>query len=58
MEKSLQAQFLIPMAISLAFGVLFATIILPLINVASGQVYMHQPLVATALLAGFTVWFV
>ena len=26
-EKSLQAQFLIPMAISLAFGVLFATII-------------------------------
>ena len=27
MEKSLQAKFLIPMAISLAFGVLFATII-------------------------------
>jgi Cu/Ag efflux pump CusA len=27
MEKSFQAQFLIPMAISIAFGVLFATII-------------------------------
>jgi multidrug efflux pump subunit AcrB len=27
LEKSLQAQFLIPMAISLAFGVLFATVI-------------------------------
>ena len=27
-EKSLQAQFLIPMAISVAFGVLFGTIIL------------------------------
>ena len=27
MEKSVQAQFLIPMAVSLAFGVLFATLI-------------------------------
>jgi multidrug efflux pump subunit AcrB len=27
LERSLQAQFLIPMAISLAFGVLFATMI-------------------------------
>jgi multidrug efflux pump subunit AcrB len=27
LEKSVQAQFLIPMAISLAFGVLFATAI-------------------------------
>jgi len=27
LEKSMQAQFLIPMAISLAFGVLFATVI-------------------------------
>ena len=27
LEKSLQARFLIPMAVSLAFGVLFATII-------------------------------
>ena len=27
LEKSLQAQFLIPMAVSLAFGVLFATVI-------------------------------
>ena len=27
MEKSLQAQFLIPMAVSLAFGVVFATMI-------------------------------
>jgi Cu/Ag efflux pump CusA len=27
MEKSLQAQFLIPMAVSLAFGVVFATFI-------------------------------
>ena len=28
MEKSFQAQFLVPMAISVAFGVLFGTIIL------------------------------
>ncbi len=27
LERSLQAQFLIPMAVSLGFGVLFATII-------------------------------
>ena len=27
MDRSLQAQFLIPMAVSLAFGVLFATVI-------------------------------
>jgi multidrug efflux pump subunit AcrB len=27
LEKSVQAQFLIPMAISLAFGVMFATVI-------------------------------
>ena len=27
LERSLQAQFLIPMAVSLAFGVLFATVI-------------------------------
>ena len=27
MEKSLQAQFLIPMAVSLAYGVVFATFI-------------------------------
>jgi hypothetical protein len=27
LEKSLQAQFLIPMAVSLGFGVLFATVV-------------------------------
>ena len=27
MDRSLQAQFLIPMAVSLAFGVLFATLV-------------------------------
>ncbi|HDK81740.1 MAG TPA: hypothetical protein ENH31_04115, partial [Nitrospirae bacterium] len=31
LEKSLQAQFLIPMAVSLGFGVLFATFITLLI---------------------------
>ena len=30
-ERSLQARFLIPMAISLAFGVLFATVIILLL---------------------------
>ena len=31
LEKSLQAQFLIPMAVSLGFGILFATVILMLL---------------------------
>ena len=41
MEKSLQAQFLIPMAISLAFGVLFATII-TLIIVPTGYLIIEE----------------
>ena len=36
LEKSLQAQFLIPMAVSLAFGILFATVII-LIGVPSAM---------------------
>jgi hypothetical protein len=31
LERSMQARFLIPMAISLAFGVLFATLVIPLL---------------------------
>ena len=34
-EKSFQAQFLIPMAISVAFGVLFGTIILLLLSISN-----------------------
>jgi len=37
-ERSLQAQFLIPMAASLAFGVLFATVILMLLVPALAMV--------------------
>ena len=36
LERSLQAQFLIPMAVSLAFGILFATVII-LIGVPAGM---------------------
>jgi len=35
MEKSVQAQFLIPMAVSLAFGVMFATTVSLLLTPAS-----------------------
>ena len=47
-EKSLQAQFLIPMAISLAFGVAFATLItlfvVPALYIIRSQIggYLHQ----------------
>ena len=41
MEKSVQAQFLIPMAISLAFGVLFATLI-TLVIVPSGYLLLDN----------------
>jgi Cu/Ag efflux pump CusA len=47
MEKSLQAQFLIPMAISLAFGVIFSTVI-TLMLVPSGYMILEDFL----LLAG------
>jgi multidrug efflux pump subunit AcrB len=39
LEKSLQAQFLIPMAVSLAFGVLFATALNILLAPAVHQVF-------------------
>ena len=38
LERSLQAQFLIPMAVSLAFGVLFATVIILVIVPTTYQV--------------------
>jgi len=41
MEKSVQAKFLIPMAISLAFGVLFATVI-TLIIVPSSYLFIEN----------------
>ena len=41
MEKSVQAQFLIPMAISLAFGVLFATVI-TLVIVPSAYLFIDN----------------
>jgi len=40
-EKSVQAQFLVPMAISLAFGVMFATVV-TLVIVPSGYVIMED----------------
>jgi hypothetical protein len=41
MERSMQARFLIPMAISLAFGVIFATFI-TLVLVPSGYMVMED----------------
>ena len=41
MEKSMQARFLIPMAISLAFGVVFATFI-TLVLVPAGYLVMED----------------
>jgi len=41
MEKSVQAQFLIPMAISLAYGVLFATVI-TLVIVPSAYLFIDN----------------
>jgi multidrug efflux pump subunit AcrB len=53
LEKSVQAQFLIPMAVSLAFGIMFATVIIlvgvpttmKLLNLAQGVV--SQPVQST-----------
>jgi hypothetical protein len=43
MDRSLQAQFLIPMATSLAFGVMFATIVtlylIPCAMIAADDIY-------------------
>ena len=50
-EKSMQAQFLIPMAISLAFGVLFATFI-TLILVPSAYMVMEDLVTLPARLRG------
>ena len=36
LEKSLQARFLIPMAVSVAFGVVFATLITLVLAVSAG----------------------
>jgi multidrug efflux pump subunit AcrB len=41
LEKSMQAKFLIPMAISLAFGVIFSTVI-TLVLVPSGYIIMED----------------
>ena len=41
MERSLQAQFLIPMAVSLGFGILFATVI-TLVLVPCGYIILHD----------------
>ena len=41
LEKSVQAQFLIPMAVSLAFGIIFATVII-LIGVPVGAVMLEK----------------
>ena len=41
MEKSVQAQFLIPMAISLAFGIIFATVII-LIGVPVSAIILER----------------
>ena len=41
LEKSVQAQFLIPMAVSLAFGILFATVII-LIGVPVGTMLLEK----------------
>ena len=41
LNKSVQAQFLVPMAVSLSFGVLFATLV-TLFVVPSGYVILHD----------------
>jgi multidrug efflux pump subunit AcrB len=41
LEKSVQAQFLIPMAVSLGFGILFATAII-LVGVPVGMKMLHE----------------
>jgi len=52
MEKSLQAQFLIPMAVSLAFGVVFATFI-SLMLVPAGYMILEDVRRALARLSGW-----
>ena len=51
LERSLQAQFLIPMAVSLAFGILFATVII-LIGVPAGMKLLDLLLEGWARLRG------
>ena len=41
LNKSVQAQFLVPMAVSLAFGVLFATLV-TLLVVPAGYLILHD----------------
>jgi multidrug efflux pump subunit AcrB len=41
LNKSVQAQFLVPMAVSLSFGVLFATVV-TLLVVPSGYLILHD----------------
>ncbi len=41
LNKSVQAQFLVPMAVSLAFGVLFATVV-TLLVVPSAYLILHD----------------
>ncbi len=41
LNKSVQAQFLVPMAVSLAFGVLFATLV-TLLVVPSAYLVLHD----------------
>lgn len=52
LEKSVQAQFLIPMAVSLGFGVLFSTFV-TLLLVPSGYMIHHD---ITTMLSGFKEW--
>ena len=41
LNKGVQAQFLVPMAVSLSFGVLFATVV-TLLVVPSGYLILHD----------------
>ena len=51
MEKSLQAQFLIPMAVSLGFGVLFATLV-TLLLIPCGYLIMEDLQAAVRFVLG------
>jgi hypothetical protein len=51
-ETSMQARFLIPMAISLGFGILFATFIILLITPASYLIVEDGKLLVAALFGG------
>jgi multidrug efflux pump subunit AcrB len=48
LERSAQAQFVIPMAVALAFGIVFATVI-TLVLVPCGYVVLEQDLKALSL---------